>query len=465
MTLTLTPTLTQSLTPARTLVTAFIISLLFTMIGCDALNPERPTRWEDITLYGNFLDVTQSPQDPTALIVQLRIGKPRALGSAMENEGRPTPTVEKGTVAEVTVYPDSVVLIDGRPASVQSINPGTEMVAMPVPGTTYMVGASKITLEAGYLIDFTTYRGWMLPGLKNVQGHPVETVIDDPALINTSGVEHAPVPLDGGKVLYFSARLRSPSAPDEPWLGAQRQGLTAPSDDQPRRERPYRSELTPDGWSSPEAIALPGTEEAEVVSLTWINEEETLCLMTVRNPGESSWVGRSSRATKAAAWGPVERAQELGTGYASDAVYLAGSTTMIAFVSSGVGLESGDLFLFNPNNPQPKDILLPLDPTINTTGDEWAPRVGPDNELLFCRGNNQLIRTKGGQVRSLRLPGPHRALISEANPTRNGKWVFLCMPKLTPVELDQDIWVAPLLEDWTLGEAVPVDQWRPTTDQ
>ena len=89
--------------PVRLLITALVMSLVFTMIGCDALNPEQPTRWDDITLYGNFLEVTQSPKDPNALIVQMRIGMPRALGSAKETEGKPTPTVEKGTVAEVTV--------------------------------------------------------------------------------------------------------------------------------------------------------------------------------------------------------------------------------------------------------------------------------------------------------------------------------------------------------------------------
>jgi hypothetical protein len=429
---------------------------LLTLGGCNAINPDRPIPWSDITLYGNLLEVNQSPQDPSVQVLQVRIGMPRALGDAKRSEGRATPTVEKGTIAEISVHPTSVVMLDGRPATVDNISPGTELVVLPVPGTTFMVGVSKIIVEAGFVLDFTTYRGWQLPGLKNVEGHPVEKIIDDPDLINSSGIEHAPVPTAGGRVLYFTTRLRSPSAPGEPWLGARRAGLDNLSE-QPMTERTFRSELGADGWRRPELVAFPGAEDARTVMLTWINEDETECLLTIRDSADSSpWVGKSYRTNRAADWRPVERIEALGEGYASEGVYLAGSKNQIAFVSTGVGLESGDLFLYRPGE---LEIPAPLGPNINTTGNEWAPRVGPDNELLFCRGNYQLFLSKG-QVRSLRLPGPHRALTSQANPTRDGKWIFFCMPELTPVELDQNIYVAQLNEDWSLEEAVPVDEWR-----
>jgi hypothetical protein len=409
-----------------------------------------------MTIYGNFLEVNPSPQDPSAQILQVRIGMPKALGEAKKSEGRVTPTVEKGTVAEITVYPTSVVIVDGEPAAVDTISPGTEIVVTPVPGTTFMVGSSKVVVEANFIMDFTTYRGWQLPGLRDVEGHPVEKVRESPDLINSSGIEHAPVPVAGGKVLYFTVRLRQPSAPGEPWLGAHRAGLGNLSEE-PTTERTFRSEMSADGWRRPEPVLLPGTEEARSVMLTWINEEETNCLLTIRDSADSSpWIGVSSRASRAAGWSPVARVEALGEVYASDGVYLAGSTSKIAFVSAGVGLESGDVFLYDRSS---SEIPVPLGPNINTTGNEWAPRVGPDNELVFCRGSHQLVLSKG-QVRPLRLPGPHRVLTSQANPTRDGKWLFFCMPKLTPVELDQDIYVAPLNQDWSLEEAVPVDEWR-----
>jgi hypothetical protein len=79
-------------------------------------------------------------------------------------------------------------------------------------------------------------------------------------------------------------------------------------------------------------------------------------------------------------------------------------------------------------------------------------------QLFFCRGDHQLLLA-GGVVKPLRVPGPHRRLLTQANPTRDGKWVFFCMPRFTPVELDQDLYVAPWREDGTLGEPAPVDDW------
>ena len=61
----------------------------------------------------------------------------------------------------------------------------------------------------------------------------------------------------------------------------------------------------------------------------------------------------------------------------------------------------------------------------------------------------------------LRLPGSHRVIMTQAAPTGDGRWVFFCMPRLTPVELDEDIYVAEWTSAGALGAAVPVDEWRP----
>jgi hypothetical protein len=68
---------------------------------------------------------------------------------------------------------------------------------------------------------------------------------------------------------------------------------------------------------------------------------------------------------------------------------------------------------------------------------------------------------KGGQLRPLRLPGPHRIPFTQAAPTSDGRWIFFCMPKYRPLESDQDIYVARFGEDLSIGEPIPVDAWRP----
>ena len=103
---------------------------------------------------------------------------------------------------------------------------------------------------------------------------------------------------------------------------------------------------------------------------------------------------------------------------------------------------------------------MPLEPPIFTIGSEWSPRTGSQGELFFCREDRQLI-FKTGQVRALRLPGPHRILFTQAAPTSDGRWIFFCMPKFRPLELEQNIWVARIGDDFAIGEPVPVDDWRP----
>jgi hypothetical protein len=389
------------------------------------------------------------------------VGLPRALKEDRQAEGKPAPSFEKGTVAEIRVARDTLVLAGGGPSPVTSIAPGSEVVAVPVAGTTFMSGDSLITMEASYFLDFETYRAWQLPGLATGD-EPLP--VEDPSRINSAGVEHAPVPLKGGTVLYFAARMRPPTVPGEPWIGAQRVGLQAPEAPGGIFERSYRSALAEDGWSSPELVEFADTEEFLVVRVTWVDEEETSCLLTIQEADEPTWVGRASRSSDRAPWGPVERIEALGQEEAADAVYLAGSRSKIALVSKGIGFDNGDIFLYDPQQPDGIEGPVPLVTTVNTTGNEWAPRVGANNELLFCRGDAQLVLRQGG-VQPLRLPLPHRALITEANGTRDGSWLFFCLPAFTPIELDQNIYVAPLDADFQLGEAVPVDEWRPEAEE
>jgi len=420
--------------------------------GCDFLDPVRPTAQPDTEVFGNLVDVSPNDDDPSRWTAQVQVSVPRAVRAAEEETGNPTPSVEKGLLATVTVGADTVVFTDDRPATLDDIRSGTEVVVIPVSGSTQMLGSSDLRLEAAILMDFATFQRWQLPGL----GAPSDDEIDDPGMINSSGAEVAPVPVAGGTVLYFSAHLRPPAREDESWHGALRDGLAIPTEEIGPRERSYRTERGDDGWTKPTEVPFPGLDDAEMLRVTWVSDDETACLVTIAEPGGLPWIGLASRSNRTADWRAPRAMDELG-GDASDGVYLTGSRTKVLFSSTRGSRDRSDLFLFDPKNDGGP---MPLEPQICTFGNEWNPRTGPQGELFFCREDRQLI-FKGGQVRPLRLPGPHRVPLTQAAPTDDGRWVFFCLPKYRPLEDDHDIYVASLGPDMRLGEPVAVDDWRP----
>ena len=207
-----------------------VVSLMVVVAGCDLLNPARPTPHADTNLFGNLIEVRADEGGADEWWVRVRIGLPRAFARAESGEGKPTPVVEQGIAADVLVGADTVVLADGGPVFIEDIPPGSEVVVLPVPGSTRMIGTSNITVEAHYFLDFETYRRWQLPGLA-VEDDDVPA--QDPDRINSAGVEGAPVPVGDGTTLYFTSRLRAPARPDSGWLGARRDGLLEPGPDQP----------------------------------------------------------------------------------------------------------------------------------------------------------------------------------------------------------------------------------------
>jgi hypothetical protein len=426
--------------------------LLMTVGACDIVDPARPTAQPDMEIFGNLLDVEKSPDDPQNFVVRIQVGAPRAIRAADEETGKPTPEIEKGMVATVSVGPDAVVFVDDRPGLLEEIASGTEIVALPTAGTTEMYGSSDLRLEASTVMDFETYRRWRLPKL----GSGSEFEVNDPALINSAGPELAPVPVAAGTILYFSARLRPPATADESWHGAIRNGFVDPEEGGGAVERSYRSELSEEGWSAPDLVNLPGLEEARQVRVTWVNSDETVSLVTVTAADGARWIGRSSRSRATARWSAPERLDALGDD-AHDGVYLTGSRTKIVFAAAQSGSGQNDLFLYDP---KAGEVPAPLQPPIFSTMDEWNPRTGPAGELLFNRGDRQLI-LKGGQVRPLRLPGPHRIPFTQAATTDDGGWLFFCVPKYRAPEMDNDIYVARVTEDFSLGRPLPVDEWRP----
>ncbi len=379
------------------------------LVSCGVVDPNRPTPQADTNVFGGLLDVAPAADRPGAFLARIRVYPPRELTRAEQEVGRPTPTIEESVIAEVTVDPDTVVLVDGRAGSLEGLTPGTEVAVLPAAGSMRMIGTTRVLLDASFFMDFSTYHRWQLPAL----GTPPEEPEADPAHVNSPGVEHAPVPLSGGRVLYFAAHLRPPWKPGGPFVGARRPGMPEPREGTPPVERTYRTELGKDGWAPPEPVALPGVEKAAVVRISWVNEGETVCLVTVGDPGGGSWVGRAERSRNDRPWGPVQRIPGVEGEAAADAVYLAGSSTMVAF-SRSVTVGNSDLYMLNPKQMAE---AKPLDPRINTPGPEWCPRVGPTNQLFFCRGQRQLIYAQG-IVDALRVPGSFRKVLTEANPRR-----------------------------------------------
>ena len=435
-----------------TLVLMTLLVLVLVTTGCEFLDPARPTIQPDTEVFGNVFDVEEVPDEPGVWVVRLHVAPPRALDKAESDQGREGPDAEKGLTAEIRVDGDTVVFLAGRPARLVEINPGTEVVSVPAPGTTRMIGEKTVLHNAEFFSDFESYRRWRLPGLQSDD----EPVLDDASVINSSGTEHAPVPLNGGRTVYFSGRLRRSIGGEI--TGAVRHGLAPVEGHDYMPERSFRTELREGGWSAPELVVFPGFEGAAQTTISWVDPSETVCLVTVRPMTEERpWAGRSERKSLDSAWGPVEPLQGLGEGDSFDPIYLAGSRTKVLVVTTRQGANQTDLFLLNPDEG---DEAMALEPRINTIGSEWGPRVGPDNELFFVRGDRQLLYM-AGMVQPVYLDWPHRVLFSEAAPTDDGKWVFLTMTQLLAGEPGLDIWVSERREDGTLGFPVPIDVWRP----
>jgi hypothetical protein len=435
-------------TPSRLFVSCWLA--IFAAAGCDLVDPMRSARQADTEIFGNLIEAERDPAGGEVWIATIRVGVPRALGAA--GDARPTPDVAGGILAAVTVTPDTAVVVGDRFGALDDLRPGSEIVAIPVPGSTSMVGEKEVRFQAAQLMDFASYARWRLPKL-TLPGNPEESP-DDPELVNSSGVEHSPVPLAGGRVLYFSTRLRPPVTEGGDWIGAHREGLRPPLEGQRSFERSFRTELGDDGWSAPEAVTFPGTEEAEQVQVTWVSGDERRCLATVIEPGSSPWVGTSERSDPGDAWGEISRLQGLGEGDAFDAFFMTLAPEKLVFASERTG--NSDLLLFDPAMAQ----ALPLEPKINTGGAEWGSRVGPKNELYFVRDDRQL-KFQDRKVVELRLPGPQRTVFIEAAATADRAWLFMSIPRYRPFDFDLDIWVAPVSADGTLGAPVPVDRWRP----
>jgi CNT family concentrative nucleoside transporter len=423
--------------------------------GCDLLDPVRPSAVPDVEVFGNFVSLSEQPDAPGQFIVQIQVGPPRALERASEEEGEEPPPRSEGVVAKVLVTADTVVFQEGRPGDVEAISPGTEVVVVPMAGSSRMRGTTDLEVSAEAFMDFETYRRWRLPKLEG-DALPIR---EDPAAINSDGVERGAVPVGDGSVLYFSARRRAPADADAPWQGARRDGLTDGTEASPPRMRSYRTEVQADGWTPPEVVGFAGLDEAVSVTVSWVAEDERSCLVTVvEGPGAPPWVGEAQRRAKTSSWGPVTRLDVLGEADAAGAHRLDQGGAQLVFASKRHGGAAEDLFILTH-----EDTVKRLDLEVNTASPEVHPRVGKANQLYFTRGDRAMT-LRGDVVTEVRPGWPHRALVPEAAPTTDGRWVFLTVLSLAAGEPDMDLMVAPLGEDGAIGRPVPVDGWRPVSE-
>ncbi len=427
--------------------------------GCGVQDVTTPVPQPDTIVFGRVAIVREAEggvdQRGPVWEVEIKGGLPESLQAVMRRDGRPIPALEADLVVKARVTPDTVCVAELRNADLAVFKAGQEVAVVPRPGSSAMIGTKLLTLEAQELYQFRSYQARFLP--RALDEMPAEfSGRADATEVNSSGLERTPIPVAGGTVLYFAAGLLPPITENGAPRGAVRPGMQGESGLVPWAVggwRPYRSEWTGNAWSAPQPVLLPGLRDDASAAITWVNESETALLVEVRRQDAPVALLASRRGSAREPWGElvkVERAtgESVGDGQAFAADDGALVWTAYAFGSS-------DLWLAMPGQRG-----APLEPRINTLGPEWAPRVGPNTSLFFCRAERQLLFA-GGMVREVRLPGTQRRPLLEAAPTRSGDALFLRYPAFyAPAELDWDVAVAPKQgEGW--GEPVPVDEWRP----
>lgn len=385
--------------------------------------------------------------------VEIKGGLPESLQAVMRRDGRPIPELQADLVVKARVTPDTVCVAELRNVDLEAFKAGQEVAVVPRPGSSAMIGTKLLALEAAELYQFRSYQARFLP--RALDEPPAElTGRTDATKINSSGLERTPIPVAGGTVIYFAAGLLPPISADAPPRGAVRPGMESGSGLAPwvvGGWRPYRSEWTGSGWSAPQPVLLPGLAESASAAVTWVNDSETALLVEVRVAGEPVALLASRRSSPRDPWGTVEKVERAVGESVGDGQVFAAADGALVWTSYAFG--SSDLWLAMPDQEG-----APLEPRINTLGPEWAPRLGPNTTLFFCRGERQLVFA-GGAVREVRLPGAQRRPLLEAAPTRGGEALFLRYPALyAPTELDWDVAVAPRDgEGW--GSPVPLDDY------
>lgn len=430
-----------------------LLAFPLTLVGCLKDMTRIPVPQEDVLIVGRLLGQLERSQEPGVFDLQVRLAIPESIKGVMREEGRPIPESEKEMVAKVKVTPDTVCVVEGMAGELSQLRSGQEVVVVPVSGSCAMVGESELLAEAAEVYDFRSYQVRFLP--KSVESWPAWlSQRQDPSKINSSGKEVAPIPVKSGRVLYFSAGLLPPLAPDQPHRGARREGMTRGGRLLPWAEqgglRPYRTEFQEGGWRPPAPVIFPDLPDEASVRVTWVSPDENALLAELRLPGSQPQLVQSSRSASGS-WGRLEAVPELSQKPSGDGQRFG--SQLQALVWTVYEFQSSDLYLKLAGQE-----AGPLEPRINTVNAEWAPRLGPNTTLYFCRGDRQLLFANK-TLQEVRLPGTLRRPLQEAAPTADGKLLFFRFPRYSPGEPDWDIAVAQRQgEGW--GVPTPVDEFR-----
>ncbi|HVN76221.1 MAG TPA: hypothetical protein VMT19_07895 [Thermoanaerobaculaceae bacterium] len=426
-------------------------------VGCSMQDTTTPVPQPDSLILGRIAAIRDAAE-PGVREVEINEGLPESMQGAMRREGKSVPQLDKDITVKVRVTPDTVCIDGLRAGDLDDFRVGQEVAANPVPGTTAMVGTKLLLADAAELYLFSAYQVRFLP--KSLDAIPVEvTTPDDPKKINSAGLEITPIPVHGGRVVYFAAgllpglALKGGDAP--PW-GAVRAGMRDASGGLAPWVvggcRPYRVVWANGAWEAPVPVEFKGLAPDARARITWMNDDETSCLLEVMQATGERQLVAARRPTAQAPWGPLEKLDVPGGPSVGDGQRFGthlGALVWTVYDSSG-----SDLWLSMEGKPG-----QPLEPRINTMGPEYAPRVGRRQSLFFCRGDRQL-EFVGGVVQEVRLPGKQRHPLLEAVPAREGSLLFFREPRYTPGVLDWDIAVAPRAgSGW--GRPVLLDEWKP----
>jgi len=435
------------------------LSLLLVAVACNLQDANTPAPQADTLIVGRITALREVAGEPGVWEVEIKAGLPEVMKNVRQRDGRPVPEVEKDIVVKVRVTGESVCWASLRPGDLGDFRVGQEVAVEPVPGSSALVGNKLLTAEAAQVFLFSSYQVYGLPrslgplpeGLRQPR---------DPARINSVGFELTPLPLRDGRVIYFAAGLQ-PSAlagAESAPFGAERPGMRVGGSLAAWATggfRPYRSEWLGERWSTPQPVPLAGLAESASARITWINDAETSCLVEVVQGASGEATRRLLAGQRAGAkdpWGALQPVALATGGNVGDAQRFG--KQLKALVWTVYEATNSDLWL-----SQDSKAGQALEPRINTLGPEYAPRVGRNNVLYFCRADRQLLFAHG-VVQDVRLPGRQRRPLLEAAPTTNGSRLFFRVPRLIPGGLDWDLATAAQKgAGWET--AVLLDEWRP----
>ncbi len=426
-------------------------------MACSLQDTTAPVPQPDALILGRIAAIRDASGGTGGTEVEIRAGLPEAMREAIRKDRGYPPGLERDVVVRVRVSDETVCVRDMQAVDLDAFKVGQEVAVVPAGGTTAMVGSKLVTADAS---EFYLFRAYQLRYLaRSLSPLPSEIALpNDPARINSAGMEMTPIPLHEGRVVYFAAGLLPPplAGKDAKPIGAVRPGMTdkdgALASWAVNGYRPYRVAWRQSGWEAPRPVELPGVASDVSARVTWVNEDETSCLVELTKGDGIRSLFSSTRGDASGAWGALQPLTIATGGSVGDAQRFGNKLLSLVWTVYDAG--GSDLWLSKEGAVGER-----LDPRIDTLGPEYAPRVGPGNVLYFCRGDYQLLFA-GGVVHEVRLPGRQRHPLLDATPTKSGAYLFFRVPRYTPGQLDWNLAVAPKAgASW--GNAVLLDDWKP----